>query len=708
VSGINIDTVAPAITTSSAYTAGTWTNQSVTVNFTCTDNLSGPGAQNPVISGLPPIGATVTYSPGNLASTATVTLTAETAGTTLNSTCQDLAGNNAAPVAFGPIQIDLTPPTVTATANLNSTSGPAYLPNTWTNQSVVVTFACSDSLSGVKAGSITASPSFGAAGTYTANGSCQDNAGNTGNGSFGLIQIDTTLPAALITSPVAQTYLLNQQITPSFTCGDNAGGDTTTCTATPSATAYTANAVGPATFSVHGADQAGNVTNPDPSVSYLVIYKFTGFQAPLQAAVMSNPFPTGPAPALNDSGSFTVGTTIPIAWQLQDFGNTFISDPTSLTSIVAIPNPTCVGTVSGPGTVLYNSSTGHAAFSYDNTNNRFVFNWDTTGVASGCYNVVVTTNDTAQWSTLVHIAAETFAGFDAPLTTASAPASPSNSGTFDTGSTIPVMWQLNTSTGPDSAQAVKPANVTAFPNAGCSGAPLSGAPGILLYDSASNQGTAGFEPSTAVYTVNWATGASPAGCYDVVVTLSDQSVYTTMVTLAAPGGNTTLLQYNFDNVPQGPGSTTAPASFAAPNVTGGVLGFTGDNSNGMFQNGCAFADCIDPAGVVNGNAYTFSFANATAISSASISFKEFNNDCQVNPCNAAQSFLVQYDTDSGFSNPVTVSNFTPAAPGTMNYSFPISGSLAANTYYFRILAQGTSQDATSQYVLDNVTITGSH
>ena len=712
VSGINIDTVAPVITTSSTYTPGTWTNQSVMVTFTCTDNLSGPviaGTPNPIITGLPQLGATVTYSqPGALASAATVTLTAETAGTTLNASCQDLAGNNATPVAFGPIQIDTTPPTVTATANLNSSSGPAYFANTWTNQSVVVTFACSDSLSGVKAGSITASPSFGLQGTYTANGSCQDNAGNTGNGSFGLIQIDTTMPALVITSPLAQTYILNQQITPNFTCGDNAGGDTTTCTATPSATAYTANAVGPATFSVHGADQAGNVTNPDPSVNYLVIYKFTGFQAPLQAAVMANPLPPATAPPLNDSGSFTVGTTIPIAWQLQDFGNNFISDLTSLTSIVGIQNPACAGTVSGPGTVLYNTTTGQAAFSYDAPNNRFVFNWDTTGMATGCYNLVVTTNDTAQWSTLVHIAAETFAGFDAPLTNASAPASPSNSGTFDKGSTIPVTWQLNTSSGHDSAQAVKAANVTVFSNASCSGAPQSRTQGIVLYDSASNQGTVSFEPSIAVYTVNWSTGTAPAGCYNVVVTLSDQSVYTTMVTLAAPGGTTTLLQYNFDNVPQGPASLTASASFAAPNVTGGVFGYTGSNNNGMFQNGCAFADCIDPAGVASGNAYTFSFANATAIGNASISFKEFNNDCLVTSCSSGQSFAIQYDTDSGFSNPVSVASFTPSAPGSASYSFPISGTLTPNTYYFRILAQGMDQDGTAQYVLDNVTITGLH
>jgi hypothetical protein len=539
VSGINIDQTPPAIVANSTYTPGTWTNQSVTVTFTCTDNLSGPvvaGSPNPIITGIPPLGATLTYTqPNALTSVATVTLTAETSGTTLHSTCQDLAGNNAQPVSFGPIQIDTTPPTVTATANLNSSGGPAYTAGTWTNQSVVVTFGCSDSLSGVKPGSITGNTNFGSQGTYTVNGSCQDVAGNTGNGSFGPVQIDTTTPAVLITSPLAQTYLLNQQITPNITCGDNSGGDAITCTASPSGSPYTASAVGPATFTVHGVDQAGNATNPDPSVNYLVIYNFTGFQSPLQSAVMMNPPNPATPPQPRDSGSFTVGTTIPIAWQLQDVNNTFISAPATLTSIVAIPNPACAGAVSGSGTTLYDGTTGQAAFSYDAVNNRFVFNWDTTGTTAGCYNLVVTTNDTAKWSTIVHVATDTFAGFDAPLTTASGPANPSSSGTFNTGSTIPVMWQLITpNVGPDTGQSVNLSNVTVYTNAACSGAPPSGAATITLYDRTSNQGGFTFQSSIAAYTVNWVIGTSPAGCYNVVVTLTDQSVYTTMVTLAAP------------------------------------------------------------------------------------------------------------------------------------------------------------------------------
>lgn len=408
ISGINIDQTPPAIAVSSTYTPNVWTNQSVVVTFTCTDNLSGPlvtPMQNPIITGNPSTGWSVSYmQPNSLTSVATVTLTGDTpvAGTNLSASCQDLAGKNAAPASFGPVLIDTTSPTVTATANLNNSNGPTYTAGTWTNQSVVITFACSDPLSGVKPGSITGDPGFGSQGIYTANGSCMDNAGNTGHGSFGPVQIDTTTPGVLITSPSAQTYVLNQQITPDFTCGDNSGGDTTTCTPNPLGSPYTASAVGPATFSVHVVDQAGNVSNPDPSVNYLVVYNFTGFQSPLQPAVMLNPPnpPTPPQPS--DSGNSSIGTTIPITWQLQDATNAFISDLATLTSIVAIPNPACVGTVSGSGTTLYNSTTNQNAFSYDSANNRFVFNWDTTGTAAGCYNLIVTTNDTAQWSTIVH------------------------------------------------------------------------------------------------------------------------------------------------------------------------------------------------------------------------------------------------------------------------------------------------------------------
>ena len=436
VSGLKIDKTPPTIATPTAttadtqqYTAGTWTNQDVTVTFSCSDNLSGPlvagNITNPIITGLPASGATVAYqNPDTLHSTALVTLTAETtaAGVTLTANCQDTAGNNATSKMFGPVLIDKTPPTVTGFANIGSSNGPAYTAGQFTNQSVVVGFNCSDPLSGPAAGTTTGATTETAQGMYTVQGSCQDVAGNTGNGSFGPVNIDTTTPGVVISSPQATTYLLNQQITPSYQCGDNSGGDTATCTGNPSDSPYPATAVGPATYSVHAMDVAGNGTNPDPSVNYLVIYKFTGFQAPLQNAVMK-PYPSGNF-APNDSGSFTIGSTIPVQWQLQDAANAYTATLAAVTSIVAYPNGTCSGPDSGSGTTLYDASTNTAALSYDTPNNRFVFNWNTTGMTAGCYNLVVTTNDTAQWSTIVHLATDTFVGFDAPLGTASAPATP--------------------------------------------------------------------------------------------------------------------------------------------------------------------------------------------------------------------------------------------------------------------------------------------
>ena len=723
VNGINIDQTAPAISTNSTYTPGTWVNHSVAVTFTCADNLSGPvvsGITNPIITGIPSVGSTLTYSqPNALTSAATVTLTANTsvAGATLNASCQDLAGNNAPPVSFGPILIDTTAPTVTSTANLNNSSGSVYTPGTWTNQSVVVTFACGDALSGVQPGSIVGSTSYASQGSYTASGSCKDIAGNTGYALFGPVQIDTTTPAVMITSPVAQSYVLNQQIIPNFTCGDNSGGDTTTCTANPSASPYPASSVGPATFSVHAVDQAGNAASPDPSVSYLVIYNFTGFQSPLQRAVMLNPPNAASPPQPSDSGSFTIGTTIPITWQLQDASNAYISNPATLTSIVAIPNPACAGQAAGGGTTLYNASTGQAAFTYDSPNSRFVFSWSTTSATAGCYNLVVTTNDTAQWSTLVHLSTDTFAGFDAPLTTGAAPANRSNAGTFDAGSTIPVMFELNIpGVGNDTAQNVTLNNVTVYANAGCSGAPPSGAASIVLYDGGTSTGSFAFEPTDAVYTVNWATGAAPVGCYNIVVRLSDQSVYASMVTLAAPGGVTTLLQYNFGNVPQGAASVSAPPSFAAPNISGGTFTVSNAPVLGINGYGCMVANCIDVNFVVAGSSYNFAITNNTTISGAAVSFHEFNNDCQnggvqITACNTAQSFSLQYDTDPNFITPVptTVANFTPPSfYAQTSYTLPISGTLPAGTYYFRIIATGNYAVDTAQYTFDNITITGAH
>ena len=87
---------------------------------------------------------------------------------------------------------DTTPPTISASA-ANADSTP-YTAGTWTKQTVTVHFTCSDTGSGVA--SCSADQAFANEGTFTANGTATDNAGNSASASFGPIKIDKTAPVS--------------------------------------------------------------------------------------------------------------------------------------------------------------------------------------------------------------------------------------------------------------------------------------------------------------------------------------------------------------------------------------------------------------------------------------------------------------------------------------------------------------------------------
>jgi len=284
--------------------------------------------------------------------------------------------------------------------------GSNYTAGTWTNKPVIVTFSCADPLSGPDNTTITGGETVSTQQITTANGSCKDNAGNLGTGSFGPINIDTTGPVIVVTSPMPnQQFILNSQISPGFSCGEGNGGiDTVTCVATPSGSPYTASSPGPGTFSVSATDQAGNSASSG-NIPYLVTYNFTGFLPPL--------LPATPASAAlqSDSGSFVVGTTISVQWQLQDGTPAFITptiDPNTLKTVQAFSNATCTGGPTGTAIALYDSSNSSlmSGLTFDSTTNTFSFAWNTTGLSAGCYNLVVTLDDTTQNATIVHLATD--------------------------------------------------------------------------------------------------------------------------------------------------------------------------------------------------------------------------------------------------------------------------------------------------------------
>ena len=204
---IRIDRVAPTATATAKtadgapYLAGTWTSQAVTVTFACADATSG---------------VATCASPQVITPDGTFTAIGQ---------AKDNAGNTTS-VSFGPIQIDKTGPTETATAK--TAEGATYVAGTWTSQAVTVTFACADTTSGV---ATCATPQvITPDGTFTAIGEAKDNAGNTSNVSFGPIKIDKTGPTATATAKTADgaTYVAgtwtSQAVTVTYTCADTTSG----------------------------------------------------------------------------------------------------------------------------------------------------------------------------------------------------------------------------------------------------------------------------------------------------------------------------------------------------------------------------------------------------------------------------------------------------------------------------------------------------
>jgi hypothetical protein len=108
VTGIRIDRTAPVLTASAVtangapYAPGTWTNQDVTVTFTCADQLSGV--------------ATVT---------APQTLRAAGGDQHVDGGCDDNAGNHTE-ASFGGIDIDKTAPVMSCSANPATLAPPAH------------------------------------------------------------------------------------------------------------------------------------------------------------------------------------------------------------------------------------------------------------------------------------------------------------------------------------------------------------------------------------------------------------------------------------------------------------------------------------------------------------------------------------------------------------------------------------------------------
>jgi hypothetical protein len=343
-----------------AVTAGTlgsngWYTSDVTVHTSGSDTVS-----NPTIC------------------TADQFQTAETTGTEFHGQCTNDAGLSANATLIT-IKLDKTPPTgVTLTP-----SGTLGL-NNWYTSNVIIHTSGADTIS-----SPTICTGDQAQTTDTAektfHGSCTNNAGLSANATDITIKRDATPPTVTPgTPPAGSPYLLNQAVTPTFTCFDNLSGfapsgsnstsgrNTTDCTgpATVDTSTIGLHSYGP----MVATDQAGNVSVP-VTTSYNITYNFVGFLQPIDNL-----------PVINTANA---GRTIPVKWQLKDANGVLISDLSSLTSLSAAP----IGCSAAPAAIVEEqlNSPGSTVFRFDGA--QFIFNWQTTKSWSGCWLLQSTFND---------------------------------------------------------------------------------------------------------------------------------------------------------------------------------------------------------------------------------------------------------------------------------------------------------------------------
>ena len=355
INGIKVDKKAPSIiasattTDGSAYTSGSWTNQAVTVSFTCDDGGSG-----------------VQLCPSS------VTMTTEGADQSVQGTATDNIGHSAS-VSFAGIDIDQTPPTTWAAAANADAS--IYTFGDWSKQSVTVTLTGQDNAdgSGIKTTyysvddtsctpahlasctSYTQPFTLASDGQHVVTFFSVDTAGNAESAKYVSVWIDTTAPTIIVTTPTANsTYVLNQSVDASYSCSDGGSGVATCSGPVAGGSTIDTSSVGARTFTVNATDLVGNASSKTVSytVSYVICVLFDQTQARQE------------------------GSTIPIKLQLCDASNQNLSS----SEVTLTAND-----IDGNAELLTTAGNANPDTVFRLAGGQYILNLKTTGISSGTH-----------------------------------------------------------------------------------------------------------------------------------------------------------------------------------------------------------------------------------------------------------------------------------------------------------------------------------
>jgi hypothetical protein len=328
-----------------------WNNTDVTVSFTCADSLSGID---------PAYGCP-----------ADQTLTSQGLHT-LHVATSDVAGNVVTP-SFD-VRIDKTDPSISGSA------APPANANGWNNTDVVVSFSCFDGLSEIDFCEPNHTLSSNGAG-QSVTGDARDKAGNEASATVSGINIDKLPPSVVVTGVAnGATYTLGSVAAAGCDTTDQAGLSGVDTPASVSVSGP-ASGVGSFTATCSGAtDEAGNSAAP-VSVTYTVVYNWTGFFQPID----NNPDQSGNPALATVWNSAKAGQAIPVKFSLH--GNQGLS-------IFAADYPktlkvTCPSAAPVLDTIeTYTSST--PGLTYDAIADQYNYVWKSTStVANTCQRLEV-------------------------------------------------------------------------------------------------------------------------------------------------------------------------------------------------------------------------------------------------------------------------------------------------------------------------------
>jgi hypothetical protein len=341
------DTTAPSITANVIGTLGNngWYTSDVTVSWTVTDEQSN-------ISSSTGCGST--------------TISSNTAGTSLTCAATSAGGTNSQSVT---IKRDATAPSGVST----SLDDPADH-NGWYNNSVGWTTSGSDAPSGIA--SCSSGTYSGPDGTgLTVSGSCTDNAGNTSaSATSATFNYDATAPTVSVTGVTGgATYTLGSA--PTAGCNTT---DATSHVATNATVSLSGGPVGAVTATCSGAeDNAGNTNTA--SVTYTVVYSWTGFFQPIDNGVMN---------------VAKAGSTIPVKFSLGgDQGLNIFWTATAGTTYPNSGSISCAADPTADAIEEYSTATV-SGLKYDATANQYIYNWKTASNYAGtCRQLIVRLKD---------------------------------------------------------------------------------------------------------------------------------------------------------------------------------------------------------------------------------------------------------------------------------------------------------------------------